>query len=144
MVPPDERVFKQYELMVSSARDVTGWRQTANGFYLSVSTALVAVATFIRVDTPITSLMIGAAGLLVSILWFKAIKYYRILNQSKFSVISDLEKELPMAAFTIEGKRFADSGCSSATQVEMYVPCVFAVMDVVALILAAAEMLIQA
>lgn len=152
-------LFEQYKLAVEMADRVSARRATANGFFATVSTALVAAIGLVRPTAqslPASSsaqavavehvdkygLIIAAAGgLALSVVWFVMLLRYRDLNRAKFEVIHDLEKGLPSAPYTEEWKklerespkwwrpRFAELG-----RIERMVPFVFAVIYIVAIV----------
>jgi len=104
---PDEQkaVVDIYKMLVDMADKVSQRRQNANNFYLSVNTALIGASAYIgslAQQVPHQTLAIAAAGLLVSLLWFRNINSYRDLNKGKFVIIQDLELQLPVRPYTAE------------------------------------------
>jgi hypothetical protein len=135
----DPRVLELYKLAVELADRVSARRGTANAFFLTVQTALVAV---LSVATPglarspwWVSLAVALAGLTLSASWWLQLRSYRDLNRAKFAVINRLEEQLPVHVFAdewvilkedrVEGwrGRYAELGA-----VERIVPAVFAAL----------------
>jgi hypothetical protein len=143
--------FEVYQMAVEMADRVSARRLAANGYFLSVHTALVAVLSFAYVSVATNQravLLISAVlGFVLAGTWFFAIRSYRRLNRAKFSVINNLEKDFEAQYFTdewaeltrgtkndleLKGLRarwlkFKDR-YTTLTNVESVVPVVFAVM----------------
>jgi hypothetical protein len=103
---PDEgrSVVEIYKLLVDMADKVSQRRQNANNFYLSVNSGIIGASAYISAidHGAINIIVISVAGLLVSALWKRNIDSYKDLNSSKFHVITELEKALPLSAFAVE------------------------------------------
>ena len=128
MEPDQDIILRQYELMVNSTFQVTNWRQTANNFFLAINTTLVAIAAYLYNFSPSTGIIIGVIGIGITILWYETIHYFRALNKSKFTVIHDIEKKLPIMMFSMEYDHFRKEKREIATQIECKIPCLFAVV----------------
>ena len=105
-------VFEQYKLAVEMADQVSARRATANAFFATIHTALLAVlsAAFVASaggsgwDSSHAVAGIGVAfgGLVLAAAWFLLLRSYRDLNEAKFKVIQEVEKQLPIALFADE------------------------------------------
>ena len=82
-----EGFVEQYKLMVEMADRISARRGLANSFFLSVHSALVATLTL----TSKEPWPIAAAGIVVTIAWFRLLRSYRTLNEAKFAVIHNME-----------------------------------------------------
>lgn len=95
-----------YKLAVEMADRVSARRLTANGFFLSINTVLTTLLGFIYKDAVTDRrsfmILITSTGVIMSLTWFFAIRSYKQLNKAKFSVINEIEKDLPYAYFTRE------------------------------------------
>ncbi len=136
---PDAVFLDLYKLAVESADRVTARRGTANSFYLTVQTAFIAVLAVAVPQTADASLwqtgIAAAAGLTLSTCWWLQLRSYRQLNAAKFTVINQMEDQLPVPIFRREWEslkndpakgwrgRYAELGT-----VERVVPWVFAVL----------------
>lgn len=143
-----------YQMAVEMADRVSARRMAANGFFLSVHTALVTILGFSyeKVATDHKSVLIITAmmGFLLAWTWFFALRSYRRLNRAKFNVINRLENDLPVQYFTdewaeltrttkddIELKSFRGRWLkfkdryTTLTNVESVVPIVFVIIYIV-------------
>jgi hypothetical protein len=135
----DPRVLELYKTAVEMADRVSARRSTANAFFLTAQTALVAV---IGATTPNllkapwwTALAVTIAGVVLSVSWWLQLRSYRDLNRAKFAVINSIEKQLPVKIFSDEWDiltkvpvnswrtRYAELGT-----VERVIPGVFALL----------------
>lgn len=93
-----------YQLLVEMADRVSQRRQSANSFYLSINTVLAGAFAYAgsTEPSPSTVLIIAVAGVAICSLWLMSISSYRTLNSAKYSVICELEKSLPIQAYTDE------------------------------------------
>ncbi len=93
-----------YKVLIDMADKVSQRRQNANNFYLSVNTAITGAAAYLSATgNPTANIaIISIAGLVVCLLWKRNIDSYKDLNSGKFHVITEIEKALPVAAFTTE------------------------------------------
>ncbi len=135
MTRDKEALLKQYELMIGSANQVTAWRQTMNGFYLTVNTTLLAVAAYFFSSAAITVAVISLIGIATAILWKQNISYYRKLNEAKFKVIHEIEKSLPVDMFRLEHEHYRREKCNDATQIESKIPWLFGIAYALVLII---------
>lgn len=149
--------FEIYQMAVEMADRVSSRRMVANGFFLSVHTALVTVVGFtyekVATDQKSVLIIIAMMGFLLAWTWFFAIRSYRRLNRAKFNVINKLEKDLATQYFTnewaeltktteddLELKSFRDRWLkfkdryTTLTNIESVVPIVFALIYVVILV----------
>ena len=129
-----------YKLYVDMADKISSRRQSANSFFLSVNTAIIAVIGYVQlgikknVSTDFYWL-ISLAGIAICYTWYRLIKSYRGLNSGKFSVIHNIEQQLPIAPFDAEwealGKGKDPKKYLPFTKVEMVVPWIFLILHVV-------------
>ncbi len=59
---------------------------------------------------------------LISTVWFLTIRYFRRQAKAKFAVVSEIEKDLPVAAFEMEWKMLSEEKKNSIdlTHLEMF------------------------
>lgn len=147
--PPDPRVMEAYKLAVEMADRVSARRATANAFFLTVNTTLVAVVG-LRSETDSSALLpvaVNVAGIAVAACWWFQLRNYRRLNEAKFVIINKIEAEhLPVRPFSDEWavlscddapkKRLARvrAGLRQLGSVERVVPIVFALLYVLLLV----------
>lgn len=104
-----EHLMDQYKLYVEMADRVSERRSTANTFFLTANTLLVAIFGAIVGKDALSSnsikiwfLLFAVSGLAFSVAWFCIVKSYRQLNSGKFKVIHDIEKNLPLSPYKAE------------------------------------------
>lgn len=115
-----------YKLAVEMADRVSARRGTANAFFVTVNTALLA---FLGLSQLNAAWPVAVGGLAVSITWVLQIKSYRDLNRAKFKVINNAEKRFPLKVYSDEWQYLKkDRRYLEFTIVEMVVPVVFAVL----------------
>lgn len=128
-LPPG--LLEQYQLAVEMADRISARRATANGFFLTVQTTLVALLSVPGIQRD----WIAAAGIIFAGTWWLLLRSYRDLSAAKWMSIQRLEERLPARPFTEEwetlkkdpvkkgGQRYAELGF-----VERLVPAVFALL----------------
>jgi hypothetical protein len=89
-------LFEQYKLAVEMADRVSARRGAANGFFFTVTTALLAASESFGLS------LAAGAGLVLSSAWWWQLRSYRTLSAAKWKVIGDLERNLPALPFTDE------------------------------------------
>ena len=125
-------VLEIYKVLIDMADKVSQRRQNANNFYLSVNTAIMGASAYLSSSTfgGANVFVISVAGLLVCLLWKRNIDSYKDLNSGKFHVIGEIEKSLPVAAFTAEWAVLQRGEKQSRHRpfhsVEIWVPYIFA------------------
>ena len=118
--------FEAYKLAVEMADRVSARRSTANTFFISLQSALIAVLAFVNVGDRAHWVVIGVcvAGMVVASAWFLQLLNYRRLNRAKFAVIEDMEKHFPASA-AIYGPEWArlrsDDGQAASSKWRKYV-----------------------
>lgn len=98
-------ILEQYKLFLQTSEDLVSRRQNVNSFYISISSASVAV-------------MGGGYG---------------NLNSSKMKIISNIEKQLPLSLFDTEWAALSDElnrkKYVSFTESEQMIPRLFCVVS---------------
>lgn len=156
-----DHLFEQYKLYVGTAEANSDRRQIANGFFLTLNTALLAFVGLMvsaseqsqeqdsiilrafgstvseesdqRSFVPILSAVI--VGISICYIWIRLIGAYRNLNSGKFDVIHRLERRLPAAIFEAEWEALGKGEESRIhrpfTHVETLIPKVFGTLYLV-------------
>jgi hypothetical protein len=96
-----------YKIYLEMADRISGRREKANAFFLTVNTALIALFarnTFIGNTTRPDSLqlLVPIAGGVLCYLWHRIVRSYRDLNSAKFKVIHAIERQLPLCPYDAE------------------------------------------
>lgn len=109
-----DALLEQYKLFLQTSEDLVNRRQNVNSFYLSISSAIVAVmgVLFAMDLSYMSELIMGLAfcivGLILSVSWSKSLSCYGNLNSSKMKIISSIEKQLPLSLFDAEWAALSD------------------------------------
>ena len=127
-----EHLLEQYKLYVEMADRISARRQTANSFFLSINTAIVALISYINFGSKITTdfyWLVSLSGAVLCYMWYRLIRSYKDLNSAKFKVVHEMEQELPSAPYDIEWDK-AGRGKDPKlylpfTHIEMIIPWVF-------------------
>ena len=132
-------LLDQYKLYVEMADRISQRRQIANTFFLTVSTALVS---FMGVTFPSGTevrelawyIIVGLAGVILALTWYRLIRSYRDLNAVKFGVIQEIEAFLPLMPYKAEweavGRGDEPKLYLPFTHIETRVPWIFMVLYV--------------
>lgn len=91
-------LMEQYKLMVEMADRVSARRATANSFFVTVQSALVAAFGFAKDER----WPLAVAGIIIAATWWLSLRSYRMLNGAKFKVINTMESSLPATPFKDE------------------------------------------
>ena len=136
---PDPRVLDLYKLGAELADRVSARRATANSFFLTVQTTLIAVVGLLAPNLTKQSAWTGAiataAGVLLSVTWWLSLRSYRELNSAKFDVLHAIETSLPVRLFKDEWdalqarpSSWRKPRYSELGKIERRVPWVFALL----------------
>jgi hypothetical protein len=130
--PANPQLLEQYKAKLTDLGNL-GTRQTAmTTYYVSILSALLGVLAFkdrpLAAVDPIIVLAVCVPGILVSILWFTGVSFFRTLFRAKIRVLEELEKSLPAQTFKTEFAMMKEGGRSSWLYFERLVPVVFAVV----------------
>lgn len=107
-------LLELYKTAVEMADRVSARRAGANSFFVTLNTALaviVGIVSAARKPPPHGNLpafdvfglcVSAAAGVVLAVVWWELLRYYRRLSWAKWNVINRLEKRLPASPFTDE------------------------------------------
>ena len=127
-------LLEQYKLYVEMTERISQRRQTANGFGLSINTALLGLVGLVasrctRDQVLLIIVVISLAGILISYGWYRLLCSYRDLNTAKFAVIHAIEAWLPIAPFRAEWSAAGEGKNPKLyrpfTHVEVWIPRAF-------------------
>jgi len=133
-----------YKLYVEMADKISERRQSANSFFLTLNSAIVALVGYVNLSQT-TSIgtssffwLVATSGMVLSYLWYRLIRSYKNINSGKFKVIHAIEKKLPLrpydAEWTALGKGTDKKLYLQFTQIELYVPWVFFIIHLFVLL----------
>ena len=96
-------LLDQYKLYVEMADRISSRRATANSYFLSVNSAILAFVGYLTSKDSTTDLwLLAVAGITLSYLWHELILSYRNLNTAKWLVVHQIEKRLPISPYDAE------------------------------------------
>jgi len=151
-------VLEQYKMIVEMADRVSARRAGANTFFLTVNTVLASVFGIVSAARKPSGkgdsfdafgiVVTAVAGIVLALVWWALLRYYRRLNGAKFDVINKIEERLPVSPYAdewailhpgepdTEGERTKQPWLRrvkhrEATVVEQVVPWVFVVLYVI-------------
>jgi len=118
MIPSNQAdrqaMLEIYKLTVEMADRVSGRRNFANSFFLTLHATLATIVGVLssaresndsgplpQIDTAAVIWM-SIAGVVLACSWWVLLQSYRYLNSAKFKAINELEKNLPTQPFTYE------------------------------------------
>ena len=141
------RLMELYKFYAGTADAVSTRRQSANAFFLTLNTALIALIGYsFRSNAAGNSflwllvvLVVLGVGLILCYQWYKTIKSYQQLNDGKFEVIDMMEQKLPFAPYAEEWKALGEGKdpkkYQKITDLEMRIPWFFAVLHIILLVI---------
>lgn len=132
--------FEIYKLTVEMADRISSRRQTANSFFLSINTAIMAFVGYFKALNEISYLwLICLAGLIISFMWFSYIKASKQLNTGKFKIIHLIEKNLILRPYDAEwialGKGKNKKLYKPFSDIETIIPWVFFGLNAIVLVI---------
>ena len=129
-----EHVLELYKLYVQSADNVSLRRQSANAFFLSVNTAIIAAVGFFDSGDGNYSWSLAVAGIVLCIAWYMLVRAYKDLNTVKFKIIHALEEKLPVSLYDAEWEAVGRGEYPKLylpfTHIEVWIPRLFILLYV--------------
>lgn len=133
-------LFDIYKLYVDMADKISSRRQTANSFFFTVNTAIIAIVGYVQLGlergkTTGFYWLVSLAGIALCFAWYRLIRSYKDLNSGKFKVIHAIEQHLPISPYDAEWVALGQGKDSKLylpfARVEMVVPWVFLALHLV-------------
>jgi hypothetical protein len=140
-------LLEQYKLYVQMADNISARRQSANSFFLTVNTALIAFLGLVASpnvgsDAGVAAslplpwiLVVSAAGAVLCYTWYRLVRSYKDLNSGKFKVVHAIESRLPVSPYDAEWEALGRGENPKLylpfTHVEIWIPWVFAALYIV-------------
>jgi len=133
-----DHMLEQYKLYLGMADKISDRRQSANTFFLTVNSALVALFTVPGLGTTTWHMTVGLAGAVISYTWYRLIRSYSDINSGKFKVVHRVEAHLPVRLFDAEwiilGEGKDPKKYLPFSRIEMRLPWIFMAIYLVMLI----------
>jgi len=122
-----------FEAYLATAEKVSERRAGANSWMLTVNSAIVGLYGYLQADKLAVSAgqkaiwlwAIPIAGIIVCVAWNALLESYRKLNSAKFTVLQQLEAELPSQPFAREQEAYRRAGRRGLATVEKFIPLCF-------------------
>ncbi|NMB52222.1 MAG: hypothetical protein GX999_07835 [Bacteroidales bacterium] len=134
--PSQTLLLEQYKLFVEMADRNSERRGATNKFYITILTGLLALTSWAATNTlcevfNIVLLFISILSLALCGIWYLNINSYKQMNSGKFTVIHEMEKQLPFPCYGREWE-ILESGKNHAiyvpyTKIEKFIPIILAV-----------------
>lgn len=137
-------LLEQYKLYVEMADRISARRLTANSFFLTLNSAVIALGGYatLRFNEQLpTALALASAlsGISLCLLWQRLVRSYRDLNSAKFKVIHEIEKLLPISPYDAEwqavGRGIDPDKYLPISHLETFVPWVFVALHLGAFVI---------
>lgn len=126
------QILEQYKIYLQMVDNISNRRQSANSFFLTVNTAIIALISYVSMGSkePLKYYwLIALAGLVICYTWYRLIRSYKDLNSAKFKVIHKMEAYLPFAPYDTEWKMVGEGKNRKLylpfTHIEIYIPWIF-------------------
>lgn len=149
--PAKQLVLEQYKSLVGDVGNIGVRYATANGFYLSVITALMGVLAYVGAGKPIDEttypvvVLVAVFARVICWIWGETISFYGRLFYGKFTILKKLETDLGVTTkvYTEEAELVYRDQAGKTLQpltmlearVPMYLGWFFVVIAIVAAIL---------
>jgi len=138
-----DHLLEMYKLYVTMADNISSRRQTANSFFLTVNTALVALWSSAKHCFGEQALqfiwLVALCGIVLCYAWYRLVRSYKDLNSAKFKVIHLIEQGLPLSPYDAEWEAVGRGKNKKLylpfTHIEIYVPWVFLLIHALAILL---------
>lgn len=129
-------LLDQYKLYVEMADRISNRRATANSYFLSVNSAILAFVGYLTAKDSTDFLwLLAIAGVTLCYFWRSLILSYKNLNTAKWLVVHKIEKRLPISPYDAEwdamGRGENSKLYKPITHIEMGVPLVFMALHAV-------------
>ena len=96
-------LLDQYKLYVEMADRISQRRTTANSYFLTVNSAILAFVGYLNSKSSDEYLwLLGFSGMTLCVLWRTGLASYRNLNTAKWKVVHEIEKRLPISPYDAE------------------------------------------
>lgn len=99
-------LLEQYKLYVEMADRISQRRTTANSYFLSVNSAILAFVGYLTTKDSFEYMwLLAIAGIVLCLLWHAIVTSYRDLNTAKWAVVHMIEARLPISPYAAEWEK---------------------------------------
>jgi len=138
---PPPSLLEQYKAYLQDLGNIGTRYNTANGFYLSVITALLGILALTKAgevfvaSQRLLGLAIPTFAILVCWAWWRSVGYYGNLFRAKFSVLREMEKQGEFfPVFHREKELLDQSKPGNALKNDRLIPVILALPFIVVLV----------
>jgi len=134
--------LEMYKLYVEMADRISMRRQSANSFFLTINSAIIAVLGYVQFGVYLGAKLgvepsqtndfywiISVLGMVLCVIWYRLVRSYSQLNTAKFKVIHRIEQQLPLAPYDAEweavGRGENPKLYKPFTHIEVKIPWIF-------------------
>ena len=134
--------LEMYKLYVEMADRISMRRQSANSFFLTINSAIIAVLGYVQFGVYLGAKLgvepsqtndfywiISVLGMVLCVIWYRLVRSYSQLNTAKFKVIHRIEQQLPLAPYDAEweavGRGENPKLYKPFTYIEVKIPWIF-------------------
>lgn len=115
-------VLEQWKTCVEMANTVSQRRDVINNIFITLTASVLTAMLTIK------EAMLSIVGIAICIIWKVLIRNFKILNETKFEVINELEQLLPQQPFNDEWKKLSHKQkYYDSTTIEAMIPCIMGV-----------------
>ncbi len=135
-----EHLFNQYTFYLNGAEKTSDRRQSANNFMWTIHAVFISGfgLTFTSTENfKFLQILIGLQAIFFCIYWRQLILSYKKLNGTKFKIIIDIEKELPLNIYGYEWqeiKNKINEKYKTFSEIEIKIPVIFLTFWILAII----------
>jgi hypothetical protein len=124
-------ILAQWQTCVEMANSVSQRRDAMNNIFITLNLAIIAAVSFVW---NVKTVFLLVAGIVLCIIWLLFIRNFKLLNESKFQVINEIEENLPMTPFGCEWQKLqSNKKYMDGTKLERTLPITFIVLYVAAI-----------
>lgn len=134
-----DHYLEQYRIYLHIFNSTHDRLSKSNDFFLGLNTAIIAALGYLEAKggshNSIIFLFAPFVGIAICYCWYEIIEAYKKINKTKFQVIHDVERKLPLSLFETEwelfGKGKDKNKYISLSKVERKIPIIFILLYLV-------------
>ena len=116
-------------------------RNNSNNIFITINVAILAVISF---SIEYKSLMLSLAGMCICFLWIYTLNSYSKLSTSKYDIINEIEKQLPLSPFSYEWEKLNNKKkYIRLTTIEKIIPILFIVLYSISILVPIGKKLLE-
>lgn len=125
-------ILAQWQTCVEMANSVSQRRDNMNNIFISLNLAMIAAVSFVWHSK---TFILLTAGIVLCVIWMLFIRNFKLLNETKFHVINELEKKLPASPFGCEWDKLqSNKKYMDGTRLEKALPITFLLLYIVVIV----------